>query len=161
MHMQSLDQEAAIFRSSYTEISGKDLSIWKAVEYGSYGNLVSFLEGTSEASSCDVNMSDGKGCTLLYHAVLNGHRNLVLCLLHRGASVNLADKCGALPLHVACAKGYTAIVSLLIIKDPYLHQSSLKKRAESDQKLWNGLKTPTEILKEKNFFEIIEMFCML
>eukprot|EP01126_Amoeba_proteus_P061683 TRINITY_DN8306_c0_g2_i4.p2 TRINITY_DN8306_c0_g2~~TRINITY_DN8306_c0_g2_i4.p2 ORF type:complete len:154 (+),score=21.52 TRINITY_DN8306_c0_g2_i4:685-1146(+) len=46
MHMQSLDQEAAIFRSSYTEISGKDLSIWKAVEYGSYGNLVSFLEGT-------------------------------------------------------------------------------------------------------------------
>jgi len=45
------------------------------------------------------------------------HREVVLLLLHHGASVTTADACGALPLHYAWASGNLAVITALLAKD--------------------------------------------
>jgi len=89
--------------------------------------------------------------------------NIVTCLLNRGARVNLSDKEGAFPLHVACAKGHPGVVSLLCVKDKHLQQLTMKRRATSGEvvPLWKGSKIPMEIAIEHGHLEVVEIFSML
>ncbi|XP_017267038.1 ankyrin repeat and sterile alpha motif domain-containing protein 1B isoform X2 [Kryptolebias marmoratus] len=62
----------------------------------------------------NVNCTDSSGYTPLHHAALNGHRDVVLKLLHFEASANVADSKGCFPLHLAAWRGDVDIVRILI-----------------------------------------------
>ncbi|KAL6503086.1 hypothetical protein OROHE_023715 [Orobanche hederae] len=59
-----------------------------------------------------MGMEDGD--TLLHLTCLYDHFNCVQFLLERGANLDSKDEDGGIPLHDACAGGYTEIAQLLI-----------------------------------------------
>ncbi|KAF0913732.1 hypothetical protein E2562_024611 [Oryza meyeriana var. granulata] len=73
--------------------------------------------GNVDALRTALDSFDGKiddpiedGDTLLHIACLYGHLPCVKLLLERGASMECKDEEGAIPLHDACAGGFTEIV---------------------------------------------------
>ncbi|XP_030741973.1 ankyrin repeat and sterile alpha motif domain-containing protein 1B [Echinops telfairi] len=75
-------------------------------------NLLSIWRGPN------VNYTDSSGYTALHHAALNGHKDIVLKLLHYEASTNVADNKGYFPIHLAAWKGDVEIVKILIHHGP-------------------------------------------
>ena len=61
-----------------------------------------------------VNMTDGKGNTLLMLAAYHGHAAAVQILIDRGADVEAANGRGQTPLAGAVFKGYEDVVAVLI-----------------------------------------------
>ena len=55
-----------------------------------------------------------EGATALYIASLKGHLQIAEALVRRGASVHLADKNGATPLHMISEHSDAAIARLLL-----------------------------------------------
>ncbi|XP_078275987.1 ankyrin repeat and sterile alpha motif domain-containing protein 1B isoform X5 [Rhinoraja longicauda] len=80
--------------------------------------LHSKLSPTSIWRGPNVNCTDTSGYTALHHAALNGHKDVVLKLLHYEASTNVADNKGCFPLHLAAWKGDMDIVKILIHHGP-------------------------------------------
>ncbi|MCD7448358.1 hypothetical protein HAX54_041093 [Datura stramonium] len=68
--------------------------------------------GDNLTGSIDRNFEDGDTAAL-HLTCLYGHLSCA-ALLERGASLEAKDEDGALPLHDACAGGYTEIAQLLI-----------------------------------------------
>ncbi|PUZ42865.1 hypothetical protein GQ55_9G616100 [Panicum hallii var. hallii] len=62
--------------------------------------------------SIDVPVEDGD--TLLHLACLYGHLPCAQLLLERGASLECKDEEGAIPLHDACAGGFTEMVQYML-----------------------------------------------
>lgn len=63
----------------------------------------------------DVNLSDERGCTCIWHAAdLNNYDMLKAMLLAKDADVNKADNTKLTPLHIAAMKGNLKMTSLLI-----------------------------------------------
>ncbi|XP_060201429.1 uncharacterized protein LOC132629978 [Lycium barbarum] len=88
--------------------------IFNAVECGDVDALRQALDDFN--GSIDEPLEDGD--TALHIASLYGHLSCVELLLERGASVEAKDEDGAIPLHDACAGGYTEIARLLINNAP-------------------------------------------
>jgi ankyrin repeat protein len=82
----------------YNELIGKQggfAAIHYAVRQGSAPSVASLLDG-----GVDVNMrATGDGTTPLLMAIINGHYDLAMSLLERGADPNLASDAGATPLY--------------------------------------------------------------
>lgn len=51
--------------------------------------------------------------SLLFYAILKGHRKVVNLLLQYGAEVDMVDSVGVIPLTVALSSGYQAIAQML------------------------------------------------
>ena len=69
------------------------------------------------ARGVNVNEKDANSCTALYTAANEGHRDLVIFLLEKGAEVNAKHNLrGYTPLHCAAEKGYIEIVKILLEK---------------------------------------------
>ncbi|XP_074026145.1 ankyrin repeat and sterile alpha motif domain-containing protein 1B isoform X5 [Leptinotarsa decemlineata] len=61
-----------------------------------------------------ANVQDSSGYSVLHHAALNGHREIVKLLLEHDASTNIVDSKGSSPLHLAAWSGNVEIVRLLL-----------------------------------------------
>ena len=64
-------------------------------------------------SHADLNVTDTYNRTPLYHATLTNNIDFVKYLL-QGADINIADKDGKSPLHVAGLYGYDSVVDVLL-----------------------------------------------
>ncbi|KAJ7636552.1 ankyrin repeat-containing domain protein, partial [Roridomyces roridus] len=54
------------------------------------------------------------GNTPLHLALANGHADVAMLLIEKGADINVKDDDGSTPLHVALAKGHADVAKLLI-----------------------------------------------
>ena len=66
------------------------------------------------AHGCDINHSDHKGQTALFHLTYDNNAELARFLIEHGADVNHRDNAGNTPLQVMTAETNTAVVRLLI-----------------------------------------------
>jgi HEAT repeat protein len=64
----------------------------------------------------DVNAVDKDGCTPLYIASANGHKDIAELLVAKGADVMAVNNNGWSPLHIASANGHKDIAELLVAK---------------------------------------------
>jgi ankyrin repeat protein len=82
----------------YNELIGKQggfAAVHYAVRQGSTASVTALLDGGT-----DVNIrATGDGTTPLLMAIVNGHYDLAMALLERGADPNLASDAGASPLY--------------------------------------------------------------
>lgn len=84
----------------------------RAARYG-HLNVVQVLLNDLKA---DPNVTNKFGMTPLHHAAVAGDEKIVQFLIHSGANGKIADHCGRLPLHWACAYAYLDVARLLIEK---------------------------------------------
>jgi len=102
--------------------AGAFLDLCKA---GDVGRVVQFLRqyrGQEEHILGEVDQQNHKSC--LHYAVEECHPQLVEYLMNKGAKADARDKMLKTPLHIACLKGYSMIVRLLLANkadkaDPY------------------------------------------
>jgi ankyrin repeat protein len=109
---------------------GVSKSIEEAVKNGDIEFIQAFLKNDS-SFSIDSVVSDGK--TVLHHACVNGHLEVVKYVvkeLHADVNVSTIDGKGA--LHFACKHGHTEVVQFL------LEQDSVCPEAEQNNK-WTAL----------------------
>ena len=93
----------------------------------------------------NVNQSDEKGRTLLYHACWGNQTASVKLLLSRGANVGQAKTYdGWTPLHIACARGNLEIVKLLLEEGTDIDQVNKNGWTPLHEACWAG---HTEIVK--------------
>lgn len=86
------------------------MSLPEAAQAGDYDAVSELLD-----SGADVDEgSPGTDSTAIGLASLNGDVDLVELLLQYGANADYANNHGVRPIHVACEKGHTQIVSMLI-----------------------------------------------
>ena len=73
-------------------------------------------------STCkpDINFKGPDFITPLYAAVSEGHYHVVDFLLKSGARTDVRTVCERTPLHIACLRGYTEIVKLIVKNSPEL-----------------------------------------
>jgi ankyrin repeat protein len=65
----------------------------------------------------DVNWKDSKGFSVLHAAVNGGFADCVEILVNKGnANVNISDRDGTTPLHIACTLNHSGLVRFLIQK---------------------------------------------
>lgn len=83
----------------------------EAAQLGNVDALRIALDNLTEGGIDDP-VEDGD--TVLHLSCLYGHKSCVQLLLERGASLEAKDEEGAIPLHDACAGGFTEIVQLLV-----------------------------------------------
>lgn len=95
-----------------------------AAESGDLNALRLALENYE--GNIDDPMEDGD--TLLHLTCLYGHLSCVKFLLEKGANLEAKDEDGAIPLHDACAGGYTEIVRLII---SYANEHGVKRMLET------------------------------
>lgn len=70
--------------------------------------------GAHVDAGAPVNMTDGKGNTLLMLAAYHGHAAAVQTLIDRGADVEAVNDRGETPLAGAVFKGYEDVVGVLV-----------------------------------------------
>ncbi|CAG0895818.1 unnamed protein product [Cyprideis torosa] len=78
------------------------------------------------------NTQDSSGYTVLHHAALNGHQEVVKLLLEHDASTNMVDHKGSSPLHLAAWTGNEEMVHLLLSHGPSIPDVNLMFRQESE-----------------------------
>lgn len=89
--------------------------------------------------------------TPLHLAVLTEQEDIVLDLIRKGANVNIRDKQGSTPLHLACRVGHENIVKLIVYslnKDPEFQKKYLAIRN------CEGL-TALHVAAERRYFDIM------
>jgi len=92
-----------------------------------------------------VNLGDKEKATPLWHASINGQREIVMALINNGADVNLSDISGAAPLHVAAEMGHQDVVELL-----------LTKKAEIDKPRYDDGQTPLHRAIQNQHYNVVE-----
>ena len=66
------------------------------------------------AEGADVNKSDFRGNTPIYHAASKGHADVVEALAQAGADVDVDNSFGSTPLHVASRQGHVDVIRVLV-----------------------------------------------
>ncbi|XP_062549984.1 uncharacterized protein LOC134214676 [Armigeres subalbatus] len=95
-----------------------------AVENG-FIEIVNFLISLP----CDLNAQDIYQSTALHKALLLGRNEISeLLIKQQSVNVNLTDKNGNAPIHLAAKRGYTKIVQLLVDRSVDLNISNKKNR---------------------------------
>lgn len=75
----------------------------------------------------DVNASDERGCSALWHAAdLNNYEMVKTMLLSKSADVNKTDNTQLTPLHIAAMKGNVKMTSLLIQRGADVDKTQLR-----------------------------------
>jgi len=103
---------------------GKETDIFQAAQDGNLSKLESiFSQKTSKVFSGlfkgpNINWRDDSGCTALHLAALNGHKDIVIFLLHTDASANIPDNAGSFPLHLAAFNGHHEVAKILLTRGP-------------------------------------------
>ncbi|XP_044737008.1 ankyrin-3-like isoform X2 [Chrysoperla carnea] len=86
-------------------------SFLRAARSGQLETIQEFLDlGTIK----DINVSNANGLNALHLAAKEGHTDVVLELIRRGAVVDAATKKGNTALHIACLAGQEEIVRILV-----------------------------------------------
>lgn len=84
--------------------------LFLAVSFGAPESVKALVE-----KGADINLADKSGITPFIYAVKTGEKNLVELLLNHKANLNAVDKVtGRTVLHESAARGYSAIVDLLL-----------------------------------------------
>uniref|UniRef100_A0A8D8YWX2 Ankyrin-1 n=1 Tax=Cacopsylla melanoneura TaxID=428564 RepID=A0A8D8YWX2_9HEMI len=89
-----------------------------------------------------VTSNSQEGLTPLFLAVIKGSLRSVILLLNSGSNVNVSDKNGKMPIHVAAEKGYVEILECLL-----KHGSTVDPKIISDSQI--GL-TPLLLAVQKS-----------
>lgn len=116
--------------------------IHKAAKDGDFETVKKLLEKDPNL----LNTGNRLQQTPLLMASYEGHANIVLFLIEKGAKIDQPDSFGATPLHMAVLGGQTEIVELLI-----------SKGADVNIKSKNG-KIPLQMAFEKDAPDIVEVF---
>jgi ankyrin repeat protein len=102
--------------------SGFSLPLWEAVGDDDFETVTRLLD-----EGADINMSDEKGCSLLFHATatsIDNNTHMIRLLLERGADVE--EKDGAMSaLQLACFFGDVAAANVLLV-----HEADLGVQSE-------------------------------
>ena len=106
-----------------------------------YGEIIRLLLG----KSCDVNVLNSKGQSVLHAACAFGDTEIVAILLRNNSNVNQCDKAMKTPLFIACEEGYIDIVKLLIDSKCEVFNHSLNEQtvlhavcSGRDRSKWNN-----------------------
>ncbi|EAY15454.1 hypothetical protein TVAG_252670 [Trichomonas vaginalis G3] len=62
----------------------------------------------------DINLLNGKGQSPIFDCCFNGTPNVLKYMISKGATVNISDKNGNIPLHIAAQKDNTEICGVLL-----------------------------------------------
>ena len=107
-----------------------------------YFEIIRLLLG----KSCDVNVLNSKGQSVLHAACAFGYTEIVDILLRNNSNVNQCDKEKQTPLFIACKDGYIDIVKLLIESKCEIFNHSLNGQtvlhavcSVRDRSKWNDL----------------------
>ena len=107
-----------------------------------YGEIIRLLLG----KSCDVNVLNSKGQSVLHAACAFGETEIVDILLRNNSNVNQCDEENQTPLFIACKNGYIDIVKLLIESKCEIFNHSLNGQtvlhavcSGRDRSKWNDL----------------------
>ena len=93
------------------EILKDEKNLWKAARDGKIEEVTRLLSG----GMLDINCVNGSSAaTPLWHASYNGHKNVAILLLKRGAEINMSGIYGYTPLHMAAFRGHIDVVELLL-----------------------------------------------
>jgi ankyrin repeat protein len=86
------------------------ISFHRAAEDGDLAQVRAHLDHGS-----DLNFRDRDKMAPLHHAVFNGHKEIVVLLLEKGAAVNIRGQEGDItPLHLAAVRSNRDMVQLLV-----------------------------------------------
>ena len=89
------------------------ISLIEAINIGNYQIVEQHLKNKS-----NLKVKDQWGRTALHKASgIEGNKNIVSLLIKYGAEVNIADKFGENPLHIAARLGLKDIAEILILND--------------------------------------------
>ena len=108
--------------SSVTTQGMGDLgAFFELCKNGDCGRVLQFLKQWRGHEDQVLSEVDAQNKSGLHYAVEECHPQLVEYLINKGAKVDARDKMLKTPLHIACLKGYSIIVRLLIQNkaDPY------------------------------------------
>jgi ankyrin repeat protein len=97
----------------------------------------------------DANTRGGKHKTPLHAAAAEGHLNVAMLLLERGADMKSLDSFGRTPLHLASCCGYAKVVSLLIDRGADLDAEESKKGTPLHLALRSGHKDTVQLLLDR------------
>ncbi|XP_066253406.1 ankyrin repeat domain-containing protein 29-like [Euwallacea similis] len=97
------------FAESKMDKEKKASSLIEAASWGSYSEVVNFIE-----SGVDMEMKDENGHAALHKAAKNGHKKVVETLLLHNANIEVSDDRNMTPMHHASDSGFNDVVILLI-----------------------------------------------
>lgn len=96
------------------EVSARsDVDSMTPLIFSSYMGYVGAVKVLLQQKEIDINAQEENGATALYAASQQGYESVVLALLERGASLNIARYDGDLPLTVACQHGNMEALKVL------------------------------------------------
>ena len=86
---------------------------YEACKSGDFDKVNEIINGCDD-EKIDINVPIVDGETGLHLASMNGHLNIVKCLIEANANIEAKDNNGYTPLLLACQKGHFAVVKFLI-----------------------------------------------
>ena len=93
---------------------------YEACKSGDFDKVNEIINGCDD-EKIDINVPIVDGETGLHLASMNGHLNIVKCLIDEKANIEAKDNNGATPLLLACFKGHLEILKLLIENEANVH----------------------------------------
>lgn len=117
--------------------------------------IVELLASTSNSTSTStVNSVDSLGWAAVHHACQNGHVGALRTLIRFGAELNIQNKDGQLPLHLAAFNGHVAIIDTLVFDyECDIRQEDSKGRTCFHHACTGGCETAVKTLVEKHRFD--------
>ena len=100
--------------SVHTQGLGEIAAFFDLCKQGDTGRVVQYLRQFKDDQDQILAEVDHSNKTGLHYAVEECHPQLTEYLLNKGAKVDARDKMLKTPLHIACLKGYSILVRLLI-----------------------------------------------
>ncbi|KDO21146.1 TKL protein kinase [Saprolegnia parasitica CBS 223.65] len=108
-----LPDAARILKDNFIHVNLRDSSETPLLHRVVISQDLSLLEKLLQNPDLDIDATDPTSCTALAVAITTGNVKAALALLQAGASVDFVDKKGETAWHVAAAKGYTSILTML------------------------------------------------
>ena len=102
-----------------------NLSIFECAVQALNNNDIAVVMSISK--ELDLDFADSDGETLLWKAVQRKNIGIVEALLNAGASINIPDKAGWFPLHIAVQNQDVNMVKLLLRYTPEINASTIIK----------------------------------
>lgn len=118
--------------------------------------LVELLANTNNST---VNSVDSLGWAPVHHACQNGHVDALRTLIRFGAELNIQNKDGLLPLHLAAFNGRVTIIDTLVLEyECDVHQKDSKGKTCFHHACAGGCDTAVKALIEKHNFDPKEKY---